>query len=36
ALVDAAPKAVHEKATPADAEKAKAALEAAGASDEIK
>ncbi|MGE0877006.1 MAG: 50S ribosomal protein L7/L12 [Acidimicrobiia bacterium] len=35
-LVDAAPKAVLEKATKDDAEKAKAALEAAGASVEIK
>ena len=35
-LVDAAPKAVLEKANKADAEKAKAALEEAGASVEIK
>ena len=35
-LVDAAPKAVIEKAAKADAEKAKAALEEAGASVELK
>ena len=35
-LVDAAPKAVLEKANKADAEKAKAALEEAGATVEIK